>query len=559
MDEKNQQETPQTKNTTSTDQQNNPETITSYDTPTSPAVNAPANEQGAASSKASKKPYVILVIVIVIIMAIAATAIALLSVRVDDSQPTAVQQPISLLRLAIDEPPLNTAYPQSGPTESETFMNTNLFDTLVAYEDRNRIVPSLATTWSNDNETTWRFTLKENVQMHNGKTLTAEMVKNSLENPSEYAKSVYASSIKAIEVEGNQIVITTNEPDATLLNKLYFLPIYDYEAFAQDGAIIGSGPYMYKDAATITETNVSLVAFANYHNGEPSVKELNVQVIPDTQDLVEAYKNNQIDAGIVDLSYSELDNIPDADVQKIKVDTHGVLHIVLNSNREGPLQDVRVRQALRYAVDAPTIIELRDVNGEPISQLSPALIPGHNPNIQPVERNEVMAKDLLAQAGYANGLTLEMLYYTPGKALAEELKNQFATIGVTLNLRESSEISELSQIAYGGQTDMFTITWSSDILDSVDSYTQHYIATQNYSNPTIESLVNQANSTFDQQARLLKLQEVAQLAFDDVATIPIYNTGSIYIIAKPDYRASVDLPIRSGVRWETVYSASSTE
>ena len=162
---------------------------------------------------------------------------------------------------------------------SSMSINSNIFNSLVEFDDSLRIVPGLAYKWNNPDNLTWRFFLRNNVKFHNGYNFTAEDVKYSIEfiinNESSVLRGLLPS-VDEVNILDNYIVdIKTNKPCPILLNKLVdvFIVSKNYQEETTKKWPIGTGGY--KLLGYVPEDHIILEKFDDYWNGPTSVNREN--------------------------------------------------------------------------------------------------------------------------------------------------------------------------------------------------------------------------------------------------------------------------------------------
>src|SRR6185436_6701652 len=174
-------------------------------------------------------------------------------------------------------------------------MSNQVFEGLVGYQDQ-KIVPLLATKWSNPNTKTWVFTIKKNVTFHNGTKLTTAIVADSLKNPSESVagQTGFGSIVDTIvATDADTVTITTKSPDALLLKRLLPLVIYDTTATTKNSAENGTGPYTIKSGTTPSNDSLDLVAYSSYHGGTPRVAAIHAVNFADNDAMLDSVKKGE--------------------------------------------------------------------------------------------------------------------------------------------------------------------------------------------------------------------------------------------------------------------------
>lgn len=469
---------------------------------------------------------------VLVIALLAAAAVALfnrLDKPAEPQQQQSQKKDIPLLKIGYTSGPLNTFYP-GGYSNSVNFFEVNLqvFEGLVRYEDKTKIVPALATGWSNPDSSTWIFNIRPNVKFHTGRVMTAEDVKASLEaakaNPD---LDLYASTIKQVDTIGSdKIKITTDGTDPILLNKLNYLFIFDTKSGKQDDPANGTGPYVLKSGTSPEESSLHLTAFDSYHQGQPSTRELELSWYEDQDEAVKDFNSGKIDiTGFIDPLYVKKlgKNYP------YVTDPPGTRFVRIQTLKpNSPLAKKEFRQGLEYLLDKPALIE--EGSGRPASQLIPQEVPGHDPSIKSPKRDIAKAKELFTAAGYPNGATLSFIS-SSSQDTAEELKKQFAEGGIQLQLKDIPDFDAYLDRVDTGEDDLSMQAYSSDFLDGADLLNQ--LMGKNYQNPEVDKLIAESNESLDSAVRLAKLKQASKLVASDVPVLPLAYLQDTFAMNKP--------------------------
>lgn len=506
--------------------------------PAPSTVPDPVQEPVVTSNKPRRKlwPFILL-----LVLAVVAAAGAFLISRPDESKTiTASKQDVPLIRYGSDYAPLNVFYPETGLISSQTEINNQIFEGLVKYEGLSRVVPSLATGWSNPDTSTWLFDIKPNVKFHNGKKMTTADVKASLDymiENQEKLENPTASSIKSVELVGSgQVKIVTDGPDPVLLNKLASLFIFDASGESLADPANGTGPYNLKPGTTPSDKRLELVAFDNWHGGKVHTRSLQ-------------FVSQPVEDSIKDLQAGKLDiviNISDEDLAKVKgyptflTPNPFVFFIGINSLKEGsPLQKKAVRQAISLAIDRPTLS--KSIGGEAINQVIPPSIPGFNPDIAVPKRDVAKAKQLLTEAGYKDGVTLELTYTPAREALIQNIIKQLADVGINIKANPIDNDDVYYETSFSGATDLFYIAYGSDYLDGADVLGSTITMDANYVNDEVTAGLKDIANEMDASTRLKALQKMSKIAADDVAVVPISSSVQTTVLSKK-YNLTADSP-----------------
>lgn len=292
-----------------------------------------------------------------------------------------------------------------------------IFDTLAWRDSTGQTIPWLAKEWKASSDgLTWTFTLRDGVKWHDGKPLTVDDVVFSFNYlKAKTGAAWFMSEIGQIEsvtkVADNQIAIKLVQPFAPFLQSIaetvFIFPkhiwekVDDPKKFTTPEAVIGSGPYKLVEYNK-QEGTYLFEANRDYFLGEPYVQR--IEFIP-VSDSVLALANGKIDAfdmfgGATDEMLAPFAKPP---FQIKKAPGEWGMNLYFNlANEKSALKDVRVRQAIAYAINRKDLVERILFNfGEPGH---PGFLPPanqyHNPNVPAYVHDLAKAKALLDEAGY---------------------------------------------------------------------------------------------------------------------------------------------------------------
>jgi peptide/nickel transport system substrate-binding protein len=297
-------------------------------------------------------------------------------------------------------------------------VSINMFDSLLHRNARLEYEPSLAVAWKPLNDTVWEFTLRRGVKFHDGEVMTAEDVKYSLERVLDPANGSpqygNVTPIKTIRiVSPDTIHLITDRPFPLLLERLVFLPIVPKryiervgdEAFGAS-APVGTGPWKLKEFRH--GQHIRLEAFADHWRGRPAFPFLTFQVIPGMTAQVAALKTGAVDI---------VRNIPPGLVPDLQAHPHASIssapilrtHYVHLDMRTEPFTKKAVRQAANYAIDREAIIRTMMAG---LGRVVPTVVHpaafGYDPSVTPYPYDPGKARQLLAQAGYPDGVDVTL-------------------------------------------------------------------------------------------------------------------------------------------------------
>lgn len=299
---------------------------------------------------------------------------------------------------------------------------------------------ALATTWSLDDPTTWRFALRSGVTFHNGVPLDAGAVVASLQRLAEAKNAAAAFKGAAITaVDASTVTIRTATPVPYLPAILADSKAVIYEpsaSFGSDGSFItpvGTGPFKLVDFRP-GDRRV-LEAHADYWGGVPGVGQVQYLTVPQGQTRANMIRSGEADiARIINpADLAALQAAPNVRVLTTPLPRVRLLYLNVQGPRTG---DVRVRRALAHAVDRETIVQtVLENQGASQAAIFNVAYPWGNPSLQGLPFDQSAARTLLAEAGYGPSSPLSLTITTyPSRPelplLAQVLQQQFAEVGV---------------------------------------------------------------------------------------------------------------------------------
>lgn len=478
----------------------------------------------------------------------------------------------SFLKIVEDNPDI--VDPQCT-TEYYT-VGMNIFDRLVEVQANDdgtsEIVPSLAKSWTiSDDGLTYTFQLEEGVKYSNGADLTASDVLYSIRRMLSYEKALNDDIYDIIEgaeafqngeaeeisgfkqISDYEFSITLTQPYAAFLACLTTpgASILDEETteaagdqFGLDPAVtIGTGPFIFES----WEVNAEMVLVANPDcwSGAPACDGIVMKIVPDESTQRMMFENGEIDLLDLDNAASQmeyfLNNEQYAD-QIVSGTRVGINYIGLNEKVEA-LSNVLVRQALQRAVDRQAILEaLYAGRGNVENGIFPHGLIGYNPDLPEIPYDVEEAKALMAEAGYADGFSMELCYSSESsqttKDLLEIVAAQWAQIGVQASVVEVDSGSYTDQRA-AGELDAYTGEWSADFNDPDNFIYTFFGNLENtetrglfYSNEEVINRVAAARGIVDEDERVAEYQALEQLLIQEEAVwVPLYSREHLYVVS----------------------------
>lgn len=450
-------------------------------------------------------------------------------------------------------------------------VHRQIYDYLLDFKPgTTELQPSLATAWSVSSDgKVWTFKLRTGVKFHDGTELNAEAVKFNIErwwNPNHpYG---YRNAGKSYEIWKQLFGGFKGQPDSLLQDivaidnsTIQFKLTQPFAAFpaaissgyfgiASPTAIkkaganygtpgslaVGTGPFIFKEWRT--GDRVILEKNPNYWQaGLPKVDRLAIRFVTDPAARLAQLRAQQIDF-TVDLAPDQSQEIQnDANLALISRPSLNVGYLSLNPTYK-PLADVRVRQAIAYAIDTKQIVQAFWGNlGESDAHFTSSSLKWAQSNkLTPYEHNPQKAKQLLTEAGYPNGFDLELWYmpvsrpYFPTpKPIAEAFAADLSAVGIRVKLNTKDWAAYLEDRRKSPGFQAFMLGWTADYGDPDNFYYPHFgpggtTDLGNWKNDRIIQLLNQGRMTGDRAKRAKIYAEVDEILYREAVRLPIVHS-----------------------------------
>ena len=439
---------------------------------------------------------------------------------------------------------LDSMDPSSSDATEARCRYINIYDALIHRDANGKLVPSIATDWKNTDPTHWVFEIRKGVKFHDGTALTADDVVFSMKrymDPKIYNGASKLESWEEVKaLDRYTVQLTTKTPDvlvpAFIADKTYIMSEKYYGAHDK-GYIAananGTGPYTQKE--WVKGNHVTLTANPNYWGGAPEIRTVVIKEI-----LTDNTRASALLAGEIDL---DPQIIPDqmsrlkgkSTIKVVSVDLPAPvyigMHLSQSPNAEA-LSDVRVRQALNYAVDKDAIISrILKGGGTAMGCPIPSISFGSNPAVKPYPYDVEKAKSLLKEAGKTNlklGFDLPASglngIHDPALAVAQYLE----AAGVTVDVNVFDTDSYIQKLIGGNLDDVWAQIYRDATLDAGGIYNGRLNSTGpsnkgHYKDPQADKLISLATTTFDKDERLKAYNQLATRTHEQAPWIYLYN------------------------------------
>ena len=419
----------------------------------------------------------------------------------------------------------------------------NVFEGLMKPTPDGDLTPAIAESYTvSEDRKTYTFTLREGVKFHNGDTVTAEDVIWSIERCAAATETGIVqveafSVIEAIEAPDERTVtITISEPSNEFISYMTtaVLPA-DYDQ--QDTAPVGTGPFKF--VSRTAQDSVVLEKFGEYWGTPAYLDKVTLKIIENADSLMMSLQSGAIDlcSHLTSTQVAQLGG--DFDVAE---GTMNLVQALYLNNAEKPFDDVRVRQALCYAVDKQEIIDLAfDGYGSPIgSSMYPAFGKYFDDSLTNYYTKDVeKAKSLLAEAGYPDGFEMTITVpsnYKPHMDTAEVLAQQLAQIGVNAAIEPIEWESWVSDVYAGRQfqstvvgVDASTMTARALLERFTSDYGKNFI---NYNNAEYDALFQQTLTAYDDAEQTAIYKQMLANLTENAANVYIQDLADLVAVRK---------------------------
>jgi peptide/nickel transport system substrate-binding protein len=443
-----------------------------------------------------------------------------------------------------------TLDPQKRGEEENRNFCLNIFDTLLYRSTDLKIKPLLATSYRQINDLTWEFNLRRGVKFHNGEDFNAASVKFTLERMT-YTKNqlrqIFMQEVldRVEVIDDHKVRIITKRPRPGLDEALCVVgemlpPKYVQESGPTYIAThpVGTGPYKF--VHWVKGDHLLLEANENYWRGAPKIKKVIFRPIPDVTERVTGLQTHEFDI-VVDVPprLARLIN-RSGHLLVSKVPSLGVVYMAFDTTRGGPVADKRVRRAISQAIDLNRII--KNVLGGYAVKVGSPLPPirsDNSPKIRPYPYNPEQAKKLLAEAGYPKGFDFVLHapnnYFPYDKEVTGAVAGYLRKVGINASLKTYGLGAYMTMIYRHNAHPAYILEAEDPTLNAGNSLFLLLRSGQiysNFSNPGLDILLDEVNTTMNKIKRRKIYSDVAKLINEEVPWAFAYQPIDIHGVNK---------------------------
>lgn len=487
------------------------------------------------------------------------------------------------LTLAVGAAP-SSVDPHYSVLTPNVSLNSHIYDALINRDADSKPIPGLATSWRMIDDTTWEFKLRPGVKFHNGEPLTAadvaftiDRVPRVVNSPGSFA--IYTRTFTDV------IVV---DPLTVRLKTAAIYPLVPVDLrevkiisrsiganpqtddFNNGKHAFGTGPYRL--VAYRNGDRAELERYDGYWGPKQHWQKVNYRFITNSGSRTAALLSGDV---------ALIESVPTTDAANLRKDkrirveetvSSRLVYLWLDRSRTGPtpfvqgpngetleknpLNDPRVRKALSIAINRQAIVD-RVMEGAaiPSAQFLPPGSYSYVPGLNPPAYEPDKAKQLLAEAGFPNGMRVTLHgpndRYVNDSKIIQAVGQMWTRIGVQTSV-EPSTMSNFVARVVRKELSLFLLGWGTSSGEASNPL-RALIATVNpekgrgssnrgyYSNPVTDELIETAMITADDKEREKLLQRAQRIAIEDVALIPLHIQKNVWAMSSAvTYKARQD-------------------
>jgi peptide/nickel transport system substrate-binding protein len=453
--------------------------------------------------------------------------------------------------MIIESSPTNLD-PRVGIDAQSERIDSLIFDDLLDRDEHLNVTPALAESWQIPDPLTYIFHIRLGVHFHDGHPLTSRDVKWTFDSLLQgKIRSTRAAAYRYVDhieaPDETTVIFHLKEPFSNLLWNLSdgSMGIVPYGSLSEiTSQPIGSGPFRYVSAEPDKE--VILERNDSYWGAKAHVQRLRFTVVPDpTTRALELRK------GSADIASNALTSDTVLALQKepnleVEQSPGTILSYLAFNLRDPILRDVRVRQAIAYAIDRRPMIEYLWRNfAQPAASILPPQSWACNPDVPKYDFAPEKANKILDDAGYPEKdgvrfhLTIKTSTEESTRLLAAVLQQQLRAVGIVLDIR-TFEFATFFADVTSGAYQIYSLRWigsneDPDIFEYAfhsDNFPPHGANRSYYVNPRIDVLIGQGRSETDLDRRKAIYDEVQTILATDLPYINLWFLDNVLVHTK---------------------------
>lgn len=422
----------------------------------------------------------------------------------------------------------------------------NVYEGLLKPDSQGNNIPAVAESYTvSEDLMTYTFKLRDGIKFHNGKNVTADDVKYSIDkfagisDGSEPLVSAFSVIEEVNIIDDKTVDLVLNTPDTDLPTYLAMVSaaIIPKDNENPDTVAIGTGPYKYVSRSP--QENVICEAFDDYWGEKANIKNVTFKVEANADSIVMDLLGGSIDF-YARLTIDQVKQLNDE--FSVYEGTMNLVQALYLNNNVKPFDDVRVRQALSYATDVDEILDITaEGKGTKIgSSMFPAFGKYYDESLSELYPTDIeKAKELLKEAGYENGFNMTITVpsnYQPHIDVAQVLAEQYKKIGVNAEIQLVEWNSWLSDVYTGRNFESTVIGVDASYL-AASALLSRFESTAannfiNFKSDAYDKAYNKTLTTADDDERTALYLECEKILADEAANVYIQDLPEYVVLNK---------------------------
>ena len=422
----------------------------------------------------------------------------------------------------------------------------NVYEGLLKPDSQGNNIPAVAESYTvSEDLMSYTFKLRDGIKFHNGKNVTADDVKYSIDkfagisDGSEPLVSAFSVIEEVNIIDDKTVDVVLNTPDTDLPTYLAMVSaaIIPKDNENPDTVAIGTGPYKYVSRSP--QENVICEAFDDYWGEKANIKNVTFKVESNADSIVMDLLGGSIDF-YARLTIDQVKQLNDE--FSVYEGTMNLVQALYLNNNVKPFDDVRVRQALSYATDVDEILDITaEGKGTKIgSSMFPAFGKYYDESLSELYPTDIeKAKELLKEAGYENGFNMTITVpsnYQPHIDVAQVLAEQYKKIGVNAEIQLVEWNSWLSDVYTGRDFESTVIGVDASYL-AASALLSRFESTAannfiNFKSDAYDKAYNKTLTTADDDERTALYLECEKILADEAANVYIQDLPEYVVLNK---------------------------
>jgi peptide/nickel transport system substrate-binding protein len=459
------------------------------------------------------------------------------------------REDLGRVTMVIESSPTNLD-PRIGVDAQSEHIDSLLFDALVRRDEHFEIQPALAESWETPDPLTYIFHLHSGVRFHDGRPLTSKDVQwtvaSILNGSVPTVKSQAFKNVDHIDApDPLTVVFHLKKPDAALLPSLSdgaigIVPAGSGRDFGRHP--VGSGAFRF--VSQVQDKDVVIERNSDYWRKTPTIQSVRFAVVPDSITRALELQKGSADVGVNALTADQVYSLRNDARLVIESGPGTILNYISFNARDPVLRDVRVRQAIAYAIDRPLIVKAL-WRGR--ARLAESLLPREHwawtGDLETHYYDPGKANALLDACGFKRGadgvrfhLTIKTSTDETSRTLAVVMQQQLYDIGIALDVRSFEFATFFADIAKGA-FQMYTLRWLGGNEDpdifryayATASTPPHGANRGYYSNPALDALIATAALTPSESDRAALYKQIQQVLARELPAINLWYLDTVIV------------------------------